>query len=117
MIDNKIKNIFFGYKLNIITLILLIISIFVRNTFVSAALYNYFVILAALYFIDGVAVLNHFLNKKIKRPMTAAITTWAIVFLGFITIFAMPAVNGITILFFLGMMDSTRNFRKIRGAK
>ena len=113
-INNKFNKIYFGRKLNIITIVTLLLSFIIANPYISSGLYNFLVILSVLYITDGLALLNYFIEKKTKNRFLTRILTVFIFIFSIFSVASMPVINGFSIMFFAGMLDSTHDFRKIR---
>ena len=113
-INNKFNKIYFGRKLNIITIITLILSFIVTNPFINMGLYNFLVIISILYIVDGLALLNYFIEKKTKNIFLTRLFIVLLIIFSFVSVATMPIINGFYIMFFAGMLHSTHDFRKIR---
>ncbi len=113
-INNKFNKIYFGRKLNLFTLATIILSFVISNTFINSGLYNFLVILSCLYIVDGLAVLNYFIEKKTKNRFSTRLFTVVLFLFSIFSVVTMPIINGFSIMFFAGMLDSTHDFRKIR---
>ena len=113
-INNKFNKIYFGRKLNVITIITIVLSFIIMNPIINSALYNFLVIMSVLYMVDGLALLNYFIEKKTRNHFITRVSIVVLLLFSLFSIATMPVINGFSILFFAGMLDSTHDFRKIR---
>lgn len=104
-------------KLCKVSIVLLVIALFSENLYLTAGIYNFLAVAVAIYFADGLAIVNYIaFSKTNNRPLSLLITV-AVAVAAFTTVATLPIFNGMTILFLLGVLDSGRDFRKIMKAR
>ena len=95
-----------------ILIILYVITFFVKASFFSGAITNILIILSALYMICGLSLVDFYLKRRIHWIARILIYVTGGIFLTVIGI-VIPLANVFTLLFFAGLFDSSRNFRRI----
>ena len=110
--EHKFRNFYIGKGLSFIVLILLIAS--PKGSMFENCVYNFTLIAAFLYFLNGFAVVSYLFNKFIKKDYLLYLCLVFVLFLSVITILILPTVNGISIMFIMGLTDATFDYRKIR---
>ena len=106
--------IYIGNTISIITLILLVVSFSSSGTQFSFAVFNMAVICSFLYIINGLAVVYFLLIKKTRKTALSTLILVGVIFVSFMSISFLPTINGVSILFFVGLMDTSMNFRKLK---
>ena len=118
--NKKLKNIesfyqiYIGNTISIITLVLLVISFSSSGTQFSFAVFNMAVICSFLYIVNGLAVVYFLLIKKTRKTALSTILLVVVVFVSFLSVSFLPTINGASILFLIGLMDTSMNFRKLK---
>ena len=108
--------IYIGRTLSNITIILLLISMFNGSELFIGGIYNFAVIAGFIYFVAGLSVVNFFMIKITKNKISGNFLTLIITLFALISMCVMPTFSGGTVLFFIGLLDSSRNFRKLKKA-
>ena len=103
-----------GRFLSTITLIFLIVALLFGSEYFVSAIYNFVFVACFIDFVNGVSVIYFFMIKKLRGLFAAKILTAVILILSLISVALIPTFNGISILFVIGLMDSTVNFRKLK---
>ena len=111
---SKLRYFIINSKLSFITFLLLIISSVSGNSYFTGAVYNFAMIAAFAYVADGIALVDFLLAKNIKNKIIHKIAIILIVILSILSGAVLSGVNGLTVLFFVGLLDAGRDFRKLR---
>jgi len=113
--DFRLRNFYIGKSLSFIVLIFLLVS--TKDSMFENVVYNFTLIASFLYFINGFAVVEYMLNKVIKRNLMLYICMFFILIVSFVTVILLPTINGISIMFIIGITDSSFDYRKLRPKK
>lgn len=108
--------IYAGRTLSNITIILLLLSMFYASNLFVGGVYNFSLIAAFIYSVTGISVVSFYMIKLTKSKSSGYFLTLIIMIFSLISLCVMPAFNGGTVLFFIGLLDSSRNFRKLKKA-
>lgn len=103
-----------GKLLSTVTIVLLLLAFMSGDAYFTSAIYNFAVIAGFIYFINGLSVVYFYLIKSI-RVVPLAMLVLAVAFI--VSLFAavlMPAINVFTLLFVVGLLDSSANFRRLK---
>ena len=103
-----------GRMFSNITLILILLAMISGNSYFTAAVYNFAVIAGFIYLINGIAVVYFLMIKKTRNKYAGLILTIALMIFSVISVVTMPSINGFTIMFLIGLLDSSVNFRKLK---
>ncbi len=103
-----------GKLLSTMTIILLLLTYFSGSSYFASGVYNFAVIAGFIYVINGLAVVYFLLIKKTKKVSISIIILTLGIIVSIITSIIMPVANIFTVLFIVGLMDTTFNFRKLK---
>ena len=114
-IDPRSKLRFFTIEgsLSLVTFILILLSFVVDSSYFAGGVYNFALLAGFAYAANGLAVVDFWLSVKIKNNYTHTILMIFLVFAAFISSVFMSAFNALSILFFIGLIDTNIDFRKI----
>ena len=112
--DSKYRNFKINGALSLITIALLLTSALSDSEMYSNAVLNFSIISSFVYLANGFAVICHYLIKKINNKVLVIISAIAVIIMTFMSVFMISSINGFTIIFFIGLLDTTFDFRKIR---
>lgn len=103
-----------GKLLSTITIILLLISFGSDSVYFASAIYNFAFVAGFIYIINGLSVLYFYLIKTVRNIPVSILLIIIILVVSIFISALMPMANIFTILFILGFLDSSANFRKLK---
>lgn len=108
------RNFKMKFYIAFVNIVLLIVSLISEKEFIIGVTYNFVLISMFLFSASGLSVICNLLYKKIKsRFALFVIFTFIVVALIFSALI-LGTAGGISILFYIGMLDSSFNFRKLK---
>lgn len=111
----KLRNFYIGKTLSFLVLILLVIS--PEGSMFENAVYNFTLVASFIYLINGFAVIEHKVSALIKNNILLYFCMLLILIFSTLTVLILPTINGISIMFIIGITDTTFDYRKIRPKK
>ncbi len=103
-----------GVLLSLINIVLLLISFMNKKPMINGITNNFMVVSMFIYAAHGLAVVSHFVYKKVKNSFTALIILVLLFVVLFVSTALIGSVGGLSILFYLGIFDSCFDFRRLK---
>ena len=114
---SKMRFFSIGRSLSFFTFLLLIFTYMSDSSYFAGGVYNFALLSAFVYVINGFAVVDFLLAKHIKNNAAHKAVLIVIVILSVVsTMFGSP-ISGISILFFTGLIDTNFDFRRLHKLK
>ena len=115
--NQKFRLVSVGNSLSVATLLLLILSTLSGSSYFESVVLNFVLVAAFLYMAGGFAIICFYIYKKIKNEAIAMLVSLIVLVFAVVSSSLITSINGLSILFFVGLFDANFDFRKIRKKK
>lgn len=114
---SKLRFFHIGNGLSFFTLFILIFTFMSESSYFAGGVYNFALLSAFAYMINGLAVVDFLLAKRVKSNSGHKLLMILIVILSVISSVSGSPISGLSVLFFTGLIDVSFDFRKMHRLK
>ncbi len=110
---SRLRFFYVGSGLSFFTFFLLILTYMSDSSYFARGVYNFALLSAFAYVVNGIAVVDFLLAKRIKSIAGHRTILIGIVILSLVSAVTASPISGLSVLFFAGLIDTSFDFRKM----